>query len=61
MIGNASFSHCSASYGGAMYLKISGNPSRIEINDVRFEGNKNNASVERNTLYVVWKGIEKMT
>ena len=51
---NCSFSNCSARYGGAIYLLISGVPLLIDMSDVTFEGKGNSASKEGNTLYVVW-------
>ena len=55
---NSSFSYCSAIYGGAVYLMISGDPSVIELSNVAFEGNS--ASTTGNTLYVVWRSMESM-
>ena len=43
-----------------MYLMISGDPSTIEMNEVKFEGNGNTAYKAGNTLYVVWKSTSNM-
>ena len=41
-----------------MYLLVSGDPSLIEMNSVKFE--ENSANKRGNTLYVVWKSTSNM-
>ena len=57
---NSTFSHCSAMYGGAIYLNVSGEPLMIEMSDVLFEGKGNKASKGGNTVYVVWRSRSNM-
>ena len=57
---NSTFTHCSAMYGGAVYLVISGDPSLIEMSDVIFEENSASSSNGGNTLYIVWKSTSSM-
>ena len=56
VIEESSLLNCSAEYGGAIYLILSTDPSRIEMKTLTFaeEGSRNEASVEGNTLYIVW-------
>ena len=60
VLDRVSFVECSAKYGGAIYLVISGDPCVMEMSGVMFEGNGNVGYSAGNTLYIVWKSISNI-
>ena len=61
VVKDSQFGHCTALYGGAIYLVISADPSLIHMSGIDYISGRNSATIAGSTLFIVVKGCDKLT
>ena len=60
VVKDTTFNHCSAMYGGALYLVISADPSLIQMNGIDYISGGNSATMAGSTLFILIKGYDNL-